>query len=99
MKKLKLNLAGRIAIGYVIVIIFAIINTIIGVTLLSKVKSIDKNITEVYLTSASSIKEYHLLIESTKKLANAWIFQPNQDDKKRLAENCRTTFPELIRST
>lgn len=99
MKNLKLNLAGRIAIGYVIVIIFAIINAVIGVTLLSKVRSIDENITNVYLTSAGQIKEYRVLLESNKKLANTWIYQPSQEDKKVFLENCKNTLPHVVQNT
>lgn len=96
---MKLNLASRIALGYVIIIIFAVINAVIGVTLLAKVKSIDKDITEVYLTSSEHIKEYKNLLVSTKKLSNAWIFQPTAEDKKNLEQTCRTTFPEIIEQT
>jgi methyl-accepting chemotaxis protein len=100
MKKLfKLNLASRIAVGYVIIIIFAVINAVVGVTLLSKVRNIDKDITEKYLTSAEHIKEYKSLLESTKKLANAWIYQPTAEDKKLFTEICDTSFPATIQST
>ncbi|WP_317898025.1 methyl-accepting chemotaxis protein [Aurantibacillus circumpalustris] len=98
-KKIKLNLASRIALGYVIVIIFAVINAIIGVTLLAKVKSIDKDIREVYVKSSEQIKEYKNLLASTKKLSNAWIFQPNAEDKKLLELSYKTTLPELILET
>ena len=95
-KEIKLNLATRIALGYVVIIIFAVINAIVGVTLLAKVKSIDKDITEVYLKSSEHIKEYKSLLVSTKKLSNAWIFQPTAEDKKLLEQTCKTTFPRLI---
>ena len=95
-KTIKLNLASRIALGYVIIIIFAVINAIIGVTLLAKVKAIDKDVTEVYLKSSEHIKEYKNLLISTKKLSNAWIFQPNAEDKKLLEQTCKTTLPQII---
>jgi methyl-accepting chemotaxis protein len=96
-KKFKLNLPARIAIGYVIITVFAVINAVIGITLLSKVLNIDKDITEVYLKSSEHIKEFKNLLESTNKLSNAWIFQPNQQDKDLLKQKCETTLPETLK--
>jgi methyl-accepting chemotaxis protein len=98
-KKFKFSLPFRIAIGYVITIVFAIINAIIGVTLLSSVLSIDKDITEVYLKSSEHIKEFKNLLESTNKLSNAWIFQPTQQDKDQLKLKCNTSLPEVLEQT
>ncbi|MCE3226854.1 MAG: methyl-accepting chemotaxis sensory transducer [Bacteroidetes bacterium] len=98
-KGIKLNLASRIAIGYVIIIVFAVINAIIGVTLVAKVRSIDRDVTEVYQTSSANIKECRNLLESVNKLSNSWIFQSNADDKKTLTKICTVIFPEMIGKT
>ncbi|MES2678687.1 MAG: methyl-accepting chemotaxis protein [Bacteroidota bacterium] len=95
-KKTRFTLPFRIAIGYVIIIVFAIINAIVGLSLLSKVLSIDRDITEVYLKASENIKEFKNLMESTNKLGNAWIYQPNQQDKDLLKEKCKTSIPETL---
>ncbi|MES2760864.1 MAG: methyl-accepting chemotaxis protein [Bacteroidota bacterium] len=99
MKKIKLNLQARIATGYVIITAFALINAIIGVTLLSKVLSIDKDITEVYLTSSQNIKEFKNVLSANTKLSNGWIFQPNQQDKALLIKNSDTIVPLILSQT
>ncbi len=99
MKKIKLKLPVRIAIGYVAITIFTIINASVGITLLSKVLSADKDLTEVYVPSSQNIKELNNLLESTNKLNNTWIFQPNQEDKKILKHNVEEALPEILEET
>lgn len=98
-KKIRFTLPFRISIGYVIIIIFAIINAIVGVTLLSSVLKIDNDISEVYLKSTVQLKDLKNTLESTNKLSNAWIFQPKQEDKDLLISNCNVIIPKLIQET
>jgi methyl-accepting chemotaxis protein len=99
MKNVKLKLPVRIAIGYVVITVFAVINGIIGITLLSKVLSIDKDLTEVYVKTSQNIKEIKNLLNADAKLSNGWIFQPNQNDKTLLIRNCDTVIPSLLNQT
>lgn len=97
--KIKFSLPVRISLGYVIITLFAIINAIVGIVLLSRVHTIDKDITEVYLTSSQNIKEIANYTRSSNTLGNAWIFQPNQKDKALLKQICDTVLPKLFSQT
>ncbi|HTH54774.1 MAG TPA: GAF domain-containing protein [Cyclobacteriaceae bacterium] len=95
----KLNISNRISIGYIIIIIVAVLATVYCIVTLQDNKELDRRIQSVYLPSYLNFKELNALCDEALKLTNNWIYQPNVNEKKNLVTLQDETYISLKRNT
>jgi hypothetical protein len=82
--KLNLNLSGRISLGYLFIILIAVIATVSCILMLNSNKEMDNKIKKTYMPGYLLLRNLSTVAEESQKLSNNWIYQPNKEDKERL---------------
>ena len=80
----KLGVAGKIASGYVIIILLSAFGGLYGNLVLRESRGIDDQVTDMYLPLLNQIQQLENLNTNTRKLTNSWIYNPNFLDKEEL---------------
>lgn len=84
MENITKGITGKLALGYALVVITAIIITGVTFFTLRNLSSIDRKISESTLPTYVSLKEFSSFNEIYFKLSSNWIYQPNPQDKEAL---------------
>lgn len=93
--KSSLNLSSRISVGYLFIIIVAVIATLFCIQTLKNNKSLDSRIQNSYLPLYLLLKDMNTMIENSQKLSNNWIYQSNAESKQKLLHIHKSEFPAL----
>ncbi|MEJ7645486.1 MAG: response regulator [Chryseolinea sp.] len=94
--KLNLRLSHRISIGYLFIIIVAIIATLFVIKTLDNNKGLDERLESYYLPLYLLLKDTDKLLDDSYKLSNNWIYQSDIEEKRRLKAIHDAEFP-LVR--
>lgn len=82
--KLNLRLSHRISIGYLFIIIVAIIATLFVIKTLDNNKGLDERLESYYLPLYLLLKDTDKLLDDSYKLSNNWIYQSDIEEKEGL---------------
>ncbi|MEO9871846.1 methyl-accepting chemotaxis protein [Ekhidna sp.] len=93
--KIKLGVGRRIAFGYALIIVLTSIGGFYGVFILQKSRSIDREVTEYYLPLVDKLEKLNLVINSSEKLINNWVFSPDMDEKEELKKIHQVGFSSI----
>ena len=99
--KFRFNIAKKIALGFVILIIAVIINVILTINTLNNSKRVNEEITNIYSPSVSYLNKLHEVLTNSKMLIKSWVFINKNEytpDKIELKKLHKTSFPEIIKS-
>ena len=91
----RFNVAKKMALSSIIVIVFAAISGIYSFITLRASRVIDDKLTDHYYPLISSMKDYEDIITSTSSLSTNWMYLPNPEDKARLVKMESEEFPKL----
>lgn len=95
MKTIKLNIARKIALGFVGITLVSFFTTLVSVYLLQTNRKIDKNISNIILPIVETSKDFKVMVSDSRKLTSNWIYMPNENEKKSLAKIITKDFDEL----
>jgi len=93
--KFKLNLSERITVGYMIIIVVALLTTGYSIYTLQRNKRIDGQIQDTYLPLYLQLKDLNTLNREGAKLTNHWIYQPNASEKGALIKLHKGDYPAV----
>lgn len=93
--KLSFNLANQILAGYSVIITVAVVASLFCINLLHNNQKLDTQISQVNLPFYLNLKEVNVMAGELNKLTNNWIYQPNPQEKKKLASLLEETYPAL----
>ncbi len=82
--KLLKGIAGKIAVGYAIIIGVTLVISFSTFFILRSLRATDKDLSESIIQSFISLKELKNLNSMAFKLTSNWIYQPNEQDKESL---------------
>ena len=74
----------RIAFGYALIIITTSIGGFYGVFTLQKSRAVDREVTDYYLPMVDKLEKLNLMMNTSRKLVNNWVFSPDPDEKEEL---------------
>jgi len=84
--RIKFSIGRKIAMGYLFIIVFAIINAFVVSYYLKKAKNIDTDIVEVYSPVIQKLNEYKASLDNSKKLSSILVNQPSQANVDELTK-------------
>lgn len=95
MKIIKLNIARKIALGFVGITLVSFFTTLVSVYLLQTNRKIDKNISNIILPIVETSKDFKVMVSDSRKLTSNWIYMPNENEKNTLSKIITKDFDEL----
>ncbi len=66
-----------------------------GVYILQESRTIDREVTDYYLPMVDKLEKLNLLLNSSNKLINNWVFSPDSDEKEELKSIHEKEFPQI----
>jgi hypothetical protein len=96
--KLNLNIATKIGLGFGILTIAVIANSVFTSRALNKSIQVNQNITTVFEPSESNLSELQNILGESKMLIRSWVFidkKKDAADKIRLVELHEKDFPRI----
>ncbi len=93
--KLNLRLSNRISIGYLFIIIVAIIATLFVIKTLNYNKDLDDRLEGYYVPLYLLLKDTNKLLDDSYKLTNNWVYQSDIEGKRKLSAIQDTEFPAI----
>lgn len=93
--KLKLKLSQRISIGYLFIIIVAIIATLFCIQTLRHNKDLDSRLEGYFVPLYLLLKDTDNLLDDSYKLTNNWVYQSDIEGKRKLNAIHDSEFPVL----
>ncbi|WP_421765515.1 methyl-accepting chemotaxis protein [Ekhidna sp.] len=91
----RFNIAKKIALSSLIVIILAAVSGIYSLVTLRSSRIIDNQITSDYYPLTSNLKDFEDLVANTNSLSTNWMYLPNPADKAALNEIENSEYPFL----
>lgn len=91
----KLNLSNRISLGYLFIIVVAVVSTIFCIISLRANQKIDAQIQNINLPLFQNLKDLHVALGNSQKLVNTWVFQPTPPEKEKLKELHSNEIPAI----
>jgi len=93
--KLNLTLSRRISIGYLFIIIVAIVATLFVIQTLHNNKNLDDRLQGYYIPLYLLLKDTDNLLDESSRLANNWVYQSDIEGKRKLNAIHNSEFPAL----
>jgi len=96
--KYKFNIAQKLLIGFGLILLVILINTVLTLGTLNRSKNLTNEVTSVYSPSTEKLGELEMLVTQTKMLIKNWVYidrQSGTPDKLRLKEIHEEEMPEM----
>ncbi len=96
--KFRFTIARKLAVGFGILTIALVINTILTNKTLNQSREVNQEITNIYAPSSSYLNQLYEMITNSKMLIKNWVFiehNPMTPDKMRLRKLHADGFPKL----
>ena len=96
--KFRFTIAKKLAVGFGILTIALVINTVLTNKTLNQSREVNQEITNVYAPSSSYLNQLYEMITNSKMLIKNWVFieqTPMTPDKMRLRKLHSDGFPKL----
>lgn len=93
--KISMNLSNRMSVGYVFIIMVALLTTWFSIQTLRNNKTLDNRIQNYYVPVYLLLKDISTMAENSEKLSNDWIYQSNVEEKQKLSDIHNTQFPTI----
>ncbi len=97
LSKIKTGISVKITIGYALIVILTSTGGLYGVYILQNSRAIDREVTDHYLPMVDKLEKLNLLVNSSSKLINNWVYSPDPAEKEELKVIHEVEFP-LIKS-
>lgn len=94
---MKLNLSKRISIGYLFIIVVAIVATLVVIQTLRSNINLDNRLQGYDVPLYLLLKDTDNLQNESYRLANNWVYQSDVEGKRKLNAIHQSEFPELTR--
>ncbi len=91
----RFELSKKIFLGFGIVILLFTLSTIYSNYALRKARSIDQEVTDIYLPLSGKVEQFQSLITNAGNLTYNWIYLPNEAHKKQLRKLHDQDFPSF----
>jgi HAMP domain-containing protein/GAF domain-containing protein len=90
---LRQSVATRISLGYLLIIVFGAITTLLSIIIINKNQNYDAEISDGYFPYSLMLKEFSGINLESKRLINNWVYQPNKKEKNQLQFLSDSTYP------
>jgi PAS domain S-box-containing protein len=91
--KLLKGIAGKIAVGYAIIIGVTLVISFSTFFIVKSLRNTDKELSESIIQSFLILKEFKSLNSISFRLTSNWIYQPSQQDKESLKTLIEKDYP------
>ncbi len=93
--KLNFTLSKRISLGYLFIIIVAIVATLFVIQTLHNNKNLDDRLESYYVPLYLLLKDTDNLLDDSYRLTNNWVYQSDVEGKRKLSTIHDAEFPAL----
>jgi methyl-accepting chemotaxis protein len=96
--KNKFNIAQKLTMGFGLILVVILINTVLTLSTLTRSKNLTNQVTSVYSPSTQRLGELEMLVTQSKMLIKNWVYidrQANTPDKIKLRELHEEEMPAL----
>ncbi|MGM0375291.1 MAG: methyl-accepting chemotaxis protein [Bacteroidota bacterium] len=96
--KYKFNIAQKLFIGFGLILLVILVNTVLTLGTLNRSKNLTNEVTSIYSPSTEKLGELEMLVTQTKMLIKNWVYidrQSDTPDKVRLEEIHEEEMPAL----
>lgn len=91
----RFTIGKKVALGYAIIILITGFSSLYGLFKLRQSRSVDREVTEVYMSLLVKMDELDFVVDRAGQLINNWIYVPNNAEKNELKLLHDETFPGL----
>ncbi|MEO9485537.1 MAG: methyl-accepting chemotaxis protein [Ekhidna sp.] len=91
----RFTIGKKVALGYAIIILITGFSSLYGLYKLRESRSVDREVTEVYMSLLVKMDELDFVVDRGGQLINNWIYVPNNTEKNELKGLHNKEFPAL----